>query len=62
MDLLAAQLDLEPAVLEGMLGELVRMGRLTRLEDRAAISCAACGHTNGCPYVLANAGACYTRR
>jgi DNA-binding IclR family transcriptional regulator len=59
LDLLAAQLDLEPAVLEGMLAELVRMGRLVRIEDRAAVSCAACGHANGCPYVMSNAGACY---
>ena len=59
VDLLAVQLDVEPAVLEGMLAELVRMGRLVRIEDRAAVSCAACGHANGCPYVMTNAGACY---
>lgn len=59
LDLLAAQLDVEPAVLEGMLAELVRMGRLERIEDRAAIACTACGHANGCPYVMSNAGACY---
>jgi len=60
LELLAAQMDLEPAVLEGMLVELVRMGRLERIEDRAAVSCAACGHATGCPYVMSNAGACYT--
>ena len=59
LDLLAAQLDLEPAVLDGMLAELVRMGRLVRIEDRAAVACAACGFSEGCPYVLSNAGACY---
>lgn len=59
LELLAAQLDLEPAVLEGMLAELVRMGRLVRIEDRGAVSCEACGHANGCPYVMTNAGACY---
>jgi hypothetical protein len=42
-----------------MLAELVRMGRLVRIEDRAAVSCAACGHADGCPYVMTNAGACY---
>lgn len=59
LHLLAAQLDLEPAVLEGMLAELVRMGRLVRIDDRAAVSCAACGFSDGCPYVMSNAGACY---
>lgn len=59
LELLAAQMGLEPAVLEGMLAELVRMGRLERIEDRAAVSCAACGHATGCPYVMSNAGACY---
>lgn len=60
LDLLAAQMDLEPAVLEGMLAELVRMGRLVRIDDRTESACAACGFTRGCPYVLANAGTCYS--
>jgi DNA-binding HxlR family transcriptional regulator len=59
LDLLAAQLDVEPAVLEGMLTELVRMGRVSRVEDRTESACAACGFTRGCPYVLSNAGVCY---
>ena len=59
LDVLALQLNLEPAVLEGMLAELVRMGRLDRIDDRTESGCAACGFTRGCPYVMANAGVCY---
>ena len=60
LDVLALQLDLKPAVLEGMLAELVRMGRLDRVDDRTESACAACGFTRGCPYVLSNAGTCYS--
>ena len=60
LDELALQLDLEPAVLEGMLAELVRMGKLDRTGDRTESGCAACGFKRGCPYMLANAGVCYT--
>lgn len=59
LDVLALQLDLEPAVLEGMLAELVRMGKLDRTDDRTESGCAACGFTRRCPYVLSNAGVCY---
>ncbi len=59
LDLLAAQLDLERPTLQGMLDELVRLGRLVRVESRAGASCAACGYKNGCPYVLAGTGAYY---
>jgi len=52
LDLLAAQLDLEPGVLEAMLMELVRMGRLVRIEDRSGSACAACGVRGRCPYLL----------
>ena len=59
LDVLALQLDLDPAVLERMLAELVHMGRLDRIDDRTESGCAACGFTRGCPFVLANAGVCY---
>jgi hypothetical protein len=59
LDLLAVQLGLERAVLEGMLDELVRLGRLVRVADRSGSACAACGFKNGCPYVLSVAGAYY---
>jgi hypothetical protein len=59
LDLLAAQLELEPAVLAGMLAELVRMGRLVRIEDRGVVSCAACGSQGFCPYIPRTDTACY---
>ena len=59
LSLLAAQLELEPAALEGMLLELVRMGRLVRIEDRAGTACAACGIKGRCPYLLTTAGTYY---
>lgn len=59
LDLLAAQLDLDRSVLEGMLNELVRLGRLVRIEDRTGAACAACGLKNGCPYVLSVTGVYY---
>lgn len=59
LNLLAAQLDLDPSALEGMLAELVRLGRLVRIEDRVGPACAACGLKNGCPYVLSGTGVYY---
>lgn len=59
LEALSRRLGIEPAVLDGMLAELVRMGRLVRLDPRAAAACAACGHTNGCPFVLSVTGVYY---
>lgn len=59
LDLLAAQLDVDSDVLEGMLAELVRMKRLERLEDRSAASCTACGIKERCPYLLTMTGIAY---
>jgi len=52
LDLLALQLNLDRAALEGMLAELVNMGRLEKIDNRAGVSCAACGVKKRCPYVL----------
>ena len=41
LPLLAAQLDIEPSALDGMLLELVAMGRLTRTEGIEPVACAA---------------------
>lgn len=51
LDLLALQLGIEVETLEGMLGELVRLGRLVKVENRDASACAACGLQQGCPYL-----------
>lgn len=60
LDLLAAQLDVERATLAGMLDELVRMGRLARIDDRAGMAgCVACGIKGRCPYLLTTSGAYY---
>lgn len=56
LEALSRRLEVEPAVLEGMLVELVRMGRLVRLDPRGAASCSACGHAQGCPFVLSLTG------
>ena len=53
LEALSRRLGMEPAVLEGMLAELVR------IDPRAAASCAACGHANGCPFVLSVTGVYY---
>jgi hypothetical protein len=50
---------MERAVLEAMLAELVRMGRLVRMDSQAAAACSACGHANGCPFVLSVTGVYY---
>lgn len=59
LDLLATQLGMDRIVLEGMLVELVAMGRLVRIEDRSGSVCAACGIKKRCPYVLSVTGAYY---
>lgn len=60
LDLLAAQTDMDRATLLGMLDELVRMGRLVRIDDRAGMTgCAACGIKGRCPYLLTTSGAYY---
>ncbi len=59
LETLSRRLGIAPAVLDGMLAELVRMGRLVRLDPRAAAACAACGHANGCPFVLSVTGVYY---
>ena len=56
LEALSRRLEVEPPVLEGMLVELVRMGRLVRLDPRAAAACSACGHAQGCPFVLSLTG------
>ena len=59
LPLLAAQLDIEPSVLDGMLLELVAMGRLTRTEGIEPVACAACGTEGNCPYLLSTDLVCY---
>ncbi|MEA3334813.1 MAG: FeoC-like transcriptional regulator [Chloroflexota bacterium] len=56
LDLLALQPNIDSNVLEGMLVELVSMGRLAKLDDRADSSCAACGVKGHCPYLLTTSG------
>jgi DNA-binding MarR family transcriptional regulator len=58
-DELARRLGVDGAVLDGMLSELVRLGRLERLDDRAGAPCAACTVKGRCPYVLDVAGTYY---
>lgn len=55
---LSRELAIPQPALEGMLEELVRLGRLVRIEPDAA-ACSACGHSGGCPYVLTLTGAYY---
>lgn len=55
---LSRQVGIPQPALEGMLEELVRMGRLVRIEPNAA-ACRACGHSGGCPYVLSLTGVYY---
>ena len=57
--LLAAQLDIEPPVLDGMLRELVAMGRLTRSEGHEPVECSACNSEGFCPYVINTETICY---
>lgn len=59
LPLLAAQLDIEPTTLDGMLQELVAMGRLTRSQGVEPVACAACGAHGKCPYVLDTEIVCY---
>lgn len=59
LEALSRRLGTNPVVLEGMLGELVRMGRLVRLDPRTAAACTACGHAEGCPFVLSLTGVYY---
>lgn len=59
LDLLAAQLDVEPAVLDGMLAELVAMGRLARTEGHEPVACSACNSQGFCPYVINTETVCY---
>ena len=59
LDALAIQLNMERPVLEGMLAELVRMGRLARIDNDNAIACAACGIRGRCPYLLTTASTYY---
>ena len=43
---LAAELDTTPALVEGMLADLERMGYLESVSDRCGpAACAGCGHT-----------------
>lgn len=58
LELLAAQLDVDAATLQGMLSELVRMGRLVRVEDHTA-GCSLCGFKDGCPYRLTTGSVYY---
>jgi hypothetical protein len=58
LDILAMQLGVDRDVLAGMLGDLVRMGRLVKIDDRAG-SCASCGIKGRCPYLLTTSGAYY---
>lgn len=59
LTLLAAQLDIEPSALDGMLLELVAMGRLRRSEGQEPVACAACGRGESCPYVLTTDTVCF---
>lgn len=59
LDTLARRMSMERGVLEAMLADLVRMGRLMRVDSRAAAVCSACGHANGCPFILAVTGVYY---
>ncbi len=59
LELLAAQLDVDRSALEGMLGELVALGRLTRTTGVAATGCTACGVKGACPYILTTDLVCY---
>lgn len=47
---LAAQLDVAPGMLEGMLAHWVRKGKLR--EVSSASQCGSCGGANGCPFML----------
>lgn len=58
VDALSRRMAVPRPALEGMLEELVRMGRLARIEPNAT-ACSACGHSGGCPYVLSLTGVYY---
>ncbi len=49
---MAERLGVEPGVLDGLIDYWVRKGRLRQTGTPAA-RCGACGHQNGCPYVVA---------
>jgi hypothetical protein len=58
LHVLSREVGIPRPALEGILEELVRMGRLARIEPNAA-ACSACGHSGGCPYVLSLTGVYY---
>jgi hypothetical protein len=58
-DELARRLGVDRAVLDGMLAELVAMGRLVRLADRADAPCGPCAIKGRCPYLLDVSGTYY---
>ena len=47
---LAADLEVSPGVLEGMIAYWVRKGRLREVNSGPA--CNTCGSANGCPFVI----------
>jgi hypothetical protein len=59
LDALAQRMGVERGVLEAMLADLARIGRLVRVDGRAAAGCSACGHAKGCPFILAVTGVYY---
>jgi hypothetical protein len=59
LEALSRQLNMERPVLEDMLAELVRMGRLARIDNDNVSACAACGIRGRCPYLLTTASAYY---